>query len=66
MLEIKVQRCQRGAMVKMHVLPVAVLVGGLYQAGEVVIPLCFVCTCPCPGLAAWEWERESGTHQVDK
>lgn len=52
MLETKVHGWRRGAVVKMHLLPLAVLVGGfIYEAGEAIMPLYFIPTCRCPGLA---------------
>lgn len=51
-LEIKVHQQPCGAVVKMHLLPLAVVVGGFtYKAGEVIIPLYFIPTCPFPGSA---------------
>lgn len=54
--DIQVHRQQCGAVVKMHLLPLAVVVGGfIYKAGEVITP-----------LYAWEQGRQSRADQVDK
>lgn len=70
MLEMEVHRRRWGAVVKRDLLPLAVVVGGvMYKAGEVIIPLYFILTCPCPGKIwqhAWEQRKELRTDHVDK